>query len=234
MTTMRTPFDWFRTTSMILAVSLGLAGCAGQVAYDSSLSPAQNQLRQSNARFNQTVGEGAAVGAVLGGLTGLAVGGRNRVGAAAIGAAAGGAVGAGAGYLVARNNLSRGSTEAQFNDAIAQAQGEASKFQSSADASRQIADQAYADAQRLNGQLRSGQISQAQYRAGLSKYQADNSAMQTQINEARKASAAMRQDAGLASGANRGGFQSAAASVDRSAREMEQSQVRLSQMLAGA
>ena len=223
-----------RAASLVLAAGLGLSACASQVAYDSNLSPAQNQLRQSNARFNQTVGEGAVAGAVIGGLAGLAFGGRNRAGAAALGAAAGGALGAGTGYLVARNNLSRSSTEAQFNDAIAQAQGEASKFESTAQASRQVADQAYAEAQRLNGQLRSGQITQAQYRAGLSKYQADSNSIQMQITEARKASSAMRQDAGLASGANRGGFSNAAVSVERSTRELEQQQVRISQVLAGA
>ena len=223
-----------RAASMLLAASMGLSACAGQVAYDSNLSPAQNQLRQSNARFNQTVGEGAVTGAVIGGLAGLALGGRNRAGAAAMGAAAGGALGAGAGYLVARNNLSRSSTEAQFNDAIAQAQDEASKFQSSAQASRQVADQAYAEAQRLRGQVRSGQITQAQYRAGVAKYQVDRDAIQTQISEARKASSAMRQDAGLASGSNRGGFSNAAVSVDRSTREMERDEARMSQVLAGS
>lgn len=223
-----------RAASLLLAASMGLSACAGQAAYDSNLSPAQNQLRQSNARFNQTVGEGAVTGAVIGGLAGLALGGRNRAGAAAMGAAAGGALGAGAGYLVARNNLSRSSTEAQFNDAIAQAQDEASRFQSSAQASRTVADQAYADAQRLNGQLRAGQITQAQYRAGVSKYQADNDAIQQQITEARKISSAMRQDAGVARGSGRGSLASAANSVDRSTREMEQQQARLSQVLAGS
>ena len=223
-----------RATSLVIAASLSLSACAGQVAYDANLSPAQNQLRQSNARFNQTVGEGAATGAIVGGLAGLAFGGRNRVGAAALGATAGGVLGAGAGYLVASNNLSRSSTEAQFNNAIQQAQAEASQFQSSAQASRQIADQAYAEAQRLNGQLRAGQITQAQYRVGLSKYRGDSDALQTQIAEARKTSAAMRQDATIASGQNRSGFASNAASVERSTREMEQQQTRISQAIAGA
>lgn len=94
----------------------------------------KNQLRQSNARFNQTVGTGA--GALLGAVAGLALGGPNRNQAALIGAAAGGALGAGAGYAVARNNLSRASSEAQFNDAIQKAVADANAFRASAQASQ--------------------------------------------------------------------------------------------------
>ncbi len=108
-----------RRLSVVFLTSAGLllAGCASG-GYDPNLSPAQNQLRQSNARFNQIIGEGAGAGALLGGIAGLALGGRNRGQAALIGAAAGGALGAGAGYAVASNNLSRSSSEAQFNAAI--------------------------------------------------------------------------------------------------------------------
>lgn len=124
-----------RATAFVLACGMLLVGCAANSGYDPSLSPAQNQLRQSNQRFTQTVGEGAVAGAVLGGIAGLALGGRNRAQSAAIGAAAGGALGAGAGYVVARNNLNRSSTEAQFNDAIQQASADSDAYQKSAAAS---------------------------------------------------------------------------------------------------
>ena len=222
-----------RSIAFMAASAVLLAGCAGGGGYDPTLSPAENQLRQSNARFNQTVGEGAGAGALLGGIAGLALGGRNRGQAALIGAAAGGALGAGAGYAVARNNLSRASSEAQFNDAIQQANAEANSFRSSAQASQQIADEATADVRRLNGQLRAGQITQAQYRTGLSKYQADNDAMTKQISEAHKAAAVMRQNAQVASGANSGQFTRSAAEVEASGRRIEQNQVQLSRLIAG-
>lgn len=225
-----------RLRSFAVAASAGilLAGCAAGGGYDPSLSPAQNQLRQSNARFNETVATGAGTGALLGGIAGLALGGRNRGQAALIGAAAGGALGAGAGYAVANNNLSRASSEAQFRDAIQQANAEASRFQSAAQASQQIADDATADARRLDGQLRAGQITQAQYRSGLSKYQADNDAMTKQISEARKAAVVMRQSAQVASGANSGQFSRPAAETEAASNRMEQTQARLSRMMAGS
>ena len=222
-----------RAMAAVCAAGIVLSGCASQVAYDNTLSPAQNQLRQSNARFNQTVGEGAVAGAVVGGLAGLAFGGRDRAGAAALGAGAGAALGAGAGYLVARNNLNRSSTEAQYADAIQQAAGDAEAYRSSASASRQIADQATADAARLGSQYRSRQITQAQYQAGLAKYQADNDIISKQANDARQTAALLRQDARSASPANRSQLASSAADMEASQRELEQNRLRLSRALAG-
>lgn len=221
-----------RAVTLLTAAGLLLVGCAGG-GYDPSLSLAQNQLRQSNARFNQTIGEGAGAGALLGAVAGLALGGRNRGQAALIGAAAGGALGAGTGYAVARNNLSRASTEAQFNDAIQQASADADAFRSSAQLSQQVADEATADARKLGNQLRAGQITQAQYRAGLSKYQADKDILTKRISEAHKTAATMRQNAQVASGANSGQLTRSAAEVEGTSRQIEQNQVRISRMLAG-
>lgn len=224
-----------RLLSVVYVTSAGLllAGCAGG-GYDPGLSPAQNQLRQSNARFNQTIGEGAGAGALLGGIAGLALGGRNRGQAALIGAAAGGALGAGAGYAVASNNLNRSSSEAQFTSAIQKASADADAFRSSAQASQQIADQATADASQLNKQLRAGQITQAQYRAGLAKYQADNDIITTQISEALKSAAMMRRNARVASGSNSGQFAGSASDVEASRIRLQQSQAKMSRLLAGA
>jgi hypothetical protein len=232
--------SWFallrlRAVALVAASGILLSGCAsGAGSYDAGLSPAQNQLRQSNARFNQTVGEGAAAGALLGGIAGLALGGRNRGQAALIGVAAGGALGAGAGYAVARNNLNRSSTEAQFNDAIQQASADADAFRLSAQSSRQVADEAVLEASRLNKRLRAGQITEAQYRAGLARYQADRDFMDKQISEAQKSVAMSRQNAQVASSTDRGQFTRAAADVDASRLQIQQDKARLSRLLEGA
>lgn len=231
--------SWFsllrlRAVAFAAVSGLLLSGCAGGAgAYDASLSPAQNQLRQSNARFNQTIGEGAGAGALLGGVAGLALGGRNRGQAALIGAAAGGALGAGAGYAVARNNLNRSSTEAQYSDAIQQAGAEAKVYRDAAASSAQIADDANADAARLRTQYRAHQISQAQYRAGLARYQTDNDALLNHIQKARQASATIRQESQVASGSNRTQLANSAADIERSTRQAEQNQLRLSKMMEG-
>ncbi len=223
-----------RAAAFAAAVGVLLSGCAGGAStYDAGLSPAQNQLRQSNARFNQTVGEGAVAGALLGGAAGLAFGGRNRAQATLIGATAGGALGAGAGYVVARNNLNRSSTEAQFNDAIQQAGAEAKVYRDAAASSAQIADDANADAAKLGTQYRAHQISQAQYRAGLAKFQIDNDALLNHIQKARQASATIRQESQVASGSNRTQLANSAADIERSTRQAEQNQLRLSHAMEG-
>ena len=229
--------SWFppprlRAVAFAVAASVLLDGCAA-VGSDPTLSPAQNQLRQSDARFNQTVGEGALAGALLGGVAGLALGGRNRGRAALIGATAGGALGSGAGYLAARNNLGRASTEAQYNDAIEQAAADADAYRSSASASRQIADQAYADASRLGEQYRARQINRDQYLSGLAKYRADNEIISKQAGAAQQAAAMMRQDSRGAPGPNGALLADTAADVEASRRQLEQSQARLSRILAG-
>jgi len=223
-----------RATAFVAVVGILLSGCAGAGgAYDPGLSPAQNQLRQSNARFNQTVGEGAGTGALLGGLAGLALGGRNRGQAMLIGAAAGGALGAGAGYAVARNNLGRSSTEAQFNDAIQQAGADSDAFRSAAEASRQVADQATADARRLNQQLRAGQITRAQYQRMLTKYQDDNVIITQQITEAERTAATMRQNASVASGDNREQLISSARTVEAARKQLERGQLQMLRAMEG-
>ena len=222
-----------RTVAFAVAASILLTGCASTVAYDANLSPAQNQLRQSSARFNQTVGQGAVIGALLGAGLGAALGGRNRGEVAALGAAAGGALGAGAGYLTARNNLGRASSETQFNNAIEQASADADAYRTSASASQQIADQAAEEARHLNGQYHNRQISRDQYLSGIAKYRADNDIISKQVGQAQQAAAAMRQDSQTASGANRTKLATTAADVEASGQQLEQSQSRLSRILAG-
>ncbi len=223
-----------RALVILVAGALALSGCAANTAYDPGLSPAENQLRQSNARFNTTVAQGAGTGAVLGGLAGLALGGRNRGQAALIGAGAGALLGGGAGYLVARNNLNRASTEAQFNDAIQQASADADAYRNSAVASSQIADQAYADADRLRGQYASRQITKEQYRAGLSKYQSDLEILNSQAADARKTAAALRQDSRVASAGDRVRMTGIASDEEASSQRLSQQASRISRALAGA
>ena len=222
----------FRATAFTVAMAVSLLGCATQ-GNDPNLSPAENQLRQSNQRFTQTVGEGAVAGAVLGGLAGLAFGGRNRGTAAAVGAAAGGALGAGAGYMVARNNLSRSSTEAQYSQAIAQASDDADAYRAAATSSQQIAVQAEADTRRMRGQLASNQITQQQYQAKLANYRSDAQLMDKQAEEAKKQAAAMRTDSQSASGEDRTRLLNLANSIDTSGQQQAQTASRLSRMMAG-
>lgn len=89
---------------LLLCVALILPGCAntgGEGDDPSDVCRAERvALRNTGENFTKDIVEGAAIGAVAGGLLGLAAGGNLR--SAAIGAAAGGVAGAIGGYWRAR------------------------------------------------------------------------------------------------------------------------------------
>ncbi len=220
-----------RACALLLAACLTLTGCAaGAVADDPSLSPEENQLRKANARFTQTVGEGAAVGAIAGGLAGALLGGRNRVAMAALGATAGGALGAGAGFLVARNNAARTHSEADYNTAIDQAQQDAAAYRTSADAARGIASNCVAQINALDRQYRARQITAAQFRASVAHYQKDNELLQAQVTGAQDTANSLRTMG--ATGNTAGSANSTAADIDGSRQSLASSAAAISQALS--
>jgi hypothetical protein len=219
-----------RGPALLVTSCLIVTACATG-GNDPSLSPEENQLRAANARFNQTVGEGAAVGAVGGALAGALLGGHNRLAGAAIGAAAGGALGAGAGYVVARNNATRSHSEADYQKAIGEAQQEANDFRTSAQSARIIADRAVRELAVLDAQYRSKQITGAQYRAQVSKYQQDNRLIQDQAKEADSEVTSLRSFAN-GSGQNRGVVLQSAADIDNSRSSLQSYAAAISRALS--
>jgi hypothetical protein len=174
---------------------LMLTSCAEQFASNEPLTPAQQQLRESNRRFTQTVGEGAILGAVVGGVLGLALGGRNAAQSAALGAGAGALVGGAAGYAVAHNNFEHARTEENLTKSIAEANQDAVAYQHSASASSQIAADARAKVALLNAQYRQKTITASQYRQSLASYHDSADIMQKQLAQMDKESASLRADA---------------------------------------
>lgn len=96
---LRLPFTLFICLALLLP---GCAGMGGGEADDPNdvCRPERVALRSTGQFFAQDIIEGAAVGAVAGGLIGLVAGGNAR--SAALGALAGGALGAVGGYWRAR------------------------------------------------------------------------------------------------------------------------------------
>jgi hypothetical protein len=137
-----------RASAIALSFVLLTPACSNVPAPDPTLSPAENELRREDARFNNTTTEGAVFGAALGAATGLAVGlltNQKPAGVLALtagGAVAGGALGTGAGYMVARNNYQAQQSEANLQKAIAAAQQDLVAYQHSARASFEIAQEA--------------------------------------------------------------------------------------------
>ncbi len=161
---------------LALVAAIGLSACqttSRGAAGDASLTPAQRQLRSETARFNQTVGEGALIGAVAGGLLGALAGGDNPLAGAAIGAAAGAAVGAGAGYFVASQNESYATEEARLEAEIAAAQNEVASYQRIVSAAQAVVDGHKQRIAQLNAQYRQGQVSASQYRAQAATMETD-------------------------------------------------------------
>lgn len=177
-----------RGLALALIVSLGVAGCATggrNSADDPNLTPQQRQLRTEAARFNQTVGEGALVGALGGAALGALLGGDDPLAGAAIGAAAGAAVGAGAGYLVAAQQEQYASAEARLNAQIEAAQRDAARYRTIVDTTRAVVNSHKQNIAQLNSQYRAGQITAAQYQNQVSSISGDLASIQSLIDENR-------------------------------------------------
>ncbi|UPY38946.1 hypothetical protein [Sediminicoccus sp. KRV36] len=161
-----------RAAMLAMMAGLSLVGCASN-AYDPSLSPQQNAMRQQAGRWNATVATGALVGAAGGAALGAAVGGRNRGTAALIGAGAGALGGLLAGALVANRNLAFENQEMPLQDRIADAQARALELQRSAQAANELAADNIRRLDFLENQVRRGQISASALSAQARSMQAD-------------------------------------------------------------
>lgn len=182
----------WRVVACVSALSLMLTSCAGQMPGDEPLTPAQQQLKQENQRFTQTVGEGALLGALAGAALGAALGGGRG---AAIGAGAGLLAGTAAGYGVASRNLAQAHSEENLRNAIGAANDDALAYQRSAAASQQIAADARAKTALLAQQVRQKTITIAQYQQSLKSYRESADIMRTQLGQMDKETTSLRADA---------------------------------------
>ena len=171
-----------KPVAIALVLLMGLSACQGTRTgsrnYGYYPTPQEQLLAQRQSRYNQTVGEGAlagaALGALIGGLTGDWEG-------AAIGAASGALVGGVAGYFVAEENASYANREAALDGQIRQARAQVSEYQQDLVLTRQLVANRRQRIAEVNAALRSGQISQAQYRAEISQVQGSISTIQQNI-----------------------------------------------------
>jgi hypothetical protein len=206
--------------SAVIFLVAGLAGCAGTPAYDPSLTPAENELRQANARFDTTTGAGCAIGAgagaVLGAVGSLAAGARGGtvVAATAGGGAVGAAVGCGAGYLVARNNQARSDTQAVTDDQVQQAQQDVAAYRRAAAASSQVAQDARERVAMLDQQYQQQSLTATNYQKNLANYRNSASMMTGQILHMQQESDALRQDAASQAPGKAAAMNNAAAQID--------------------
>jgi uncharacterized protein YcfJ len=227
-----------RGIAAAMACVLTLAACSGQMG-GPPLTPAQMQLKQANDRFNQTVAEGAVVGAVALGLAGAALGamaggGRGALIGAAAGAAVGGAVGAAVGYDTARKNYAQARTEGNLRQLIAEANQDAAAYHRSAIASRDIANEARAKIAALDAQYRAKTLSASDYQRNLSSYKDSEKIMSQQLTQIDAKVNAMRVDAQSLPSDSRKAMLDDARQMDDARRALKQSHESLAATLAMA
>jgi hypothetical protein len=225
-----------RGIAALMACTMMLMGCAGQMG-GPPLTPAQQQLKSANDRFNRTVGEGAVIGAIALGLVGAGVGAMagGKQGALiglAAGAALGGAVGAALGYNVARKNYAQARTEDNFKKLIAEANQDADAYHRSAMASRDIAKEARIKIAALDAQYRARTISAEQYRQSALTYKSSSDIMQAQLTSSADKIKEMRSDATNQSGDDRGQLLNDARQVELARRALKESSDSLAATLA--
>jgi hypothetical protein len=152
----------WRATAASLAVALLVAGCATP-AHDPSLTPAQNELRASNARWNSTVATGAAAGAGVGaaGCAAARMSVTEMLACAAVGAA----VGALAGAAVANRNHTFANREASAQSRIESATATANALEAQSRAAQQVVADNRRQLAELDRQFRNRQITAADYNA---------------------------------------------------------------------
>lgn len=213
-----------RPAALAIAAMLALSACASTRGADGQpLTPAQRELREQNDRFNETIATGAVVGALVLGILGAVVAGRdNRAAGAAVGAATGAAVGAAAGHYLAKRNQRYASREQAAMARTEAAQREASDLAATARASEQVAAENRAKLARLEAQVRAGQATAAQLQAQRRTAQQDLDLMDSAIDHSRKVESAMRAD----------GVPDQAANVAQSRQRMEESARQLREALA--
>jgi hypothetical protein len=223
----------FLVVMTMTPTTLFLSSCAAPSSNSSDLSPAEQQLRAQDANYNKTILQGAGVGALAGALIGGLLMSNHAEGAA-LGAAAGAALGGGAGYAVAQNNSNQAASEASYNNQITAAQASAQHFSEQARLAQTVADQATAEASKLETQYASQQISEAEYREKLDKYRQDNDLLSTTIQAAQKQESDLRAAAAQSSGDESRQLTASADSIDQSQSTILQEQQQISQTLESA
>ncbi|MGE0746547.1 MAG: hypothetical protein AB7K86_14925 [Rhodospirillales bacterium] len=207
-----------RPIAAALAFALVLGGCSTMGADTANMTPAQRELHQRTARFNETVATGAGVGCAVGAGIGWLIS-RDAVGAGA-GCAAGGAAGFGAGYYIASRNERYDNREQAANARIASARKESADLARTAELAGQVTRENRARLAQLDSQYRAGQINAAAYRREAEAARSDLKTIQTASQKAGEVSRAMQGDAQQTRDTQ---LRQEAARVDAAQRQLQQS-----------
>jgi hypothetical protein len=185
-----------RILAATTALPLLLSACAATHTNDPTLTPAQNQLRQANAGWNQTVAAGAALGAASGAAIG-AMSSNNRGQGALIGAVAGLIIGGLAATEVANRNFGFANREIGAQARVENANTVAADLERRAQLADQVVAQNRTKLADLDRRYRAGQITAAQYNQQVAPIREDVDQLKKSAQQGREARDAINQERDL-------------------------------------
>jgi uncharacterized protein YcfJ len=188
--------------AIALMVVAALSGCAATptgpdgYAYDGYRTPDEERLYQQAEAYEQTVGEGCAVGTALGALVGaLACSGRDRAACAAVGALAGAGLGCGAGVWMAKTQRRHTLTEQELDAMIEDLREENANVAGLVHSATRViaADKARID--RIDRDLAAGMITMDQARREMARVDGNRAYLEKTLGNLRRQQASWEQAA---------------------------------------
>jgi len=192
-------------TAMVVASSLALAACqttstgtrdAGMAAtggqVTQNLTPAEAQLRDEAAKFNETVAGGVVTGLIIGGLLGALAGsasGNNRnsvLTGALIGAAAGGILGGVDGYMTAKAQENANNKVRMLNAMADDVRKDNQTLQRQVDTANQVLADSKAQLEQIKQDVASKKMTVDQANAERVKIEENRALLQTLVNNGNK------------------------------------------------
>lgn len=191
--------SWLAAAPLLVAV-LGSSGCTqngnmmagGSSCNDPAASTAEKQLCRDNAKFNNTVLGGVAVGAGAGFAAGfgacMAAGGKltQCLEWGAVGAGAGAVVGGVSGYEIAKQEEASKQKIRVIDAETKDVQAENAELQNDVQAAQSAVGERSAQLEQLNDRLKSGQITLAQAQAERTQAMQDKANLDHLISAAEK------------------------------------------------
>jgi hypothetical protein len=167
------------TISALIASLLAACATTGfdQSIPESELTPNQIALRKREEALNTTVWEGAALGALIGGLTGVLASKDNRAIGGVAGAAGGGALGALAGNYVAGRQREAGDRLEALELMVADVRKKNEEASAALDIMKKVVAENRLKLEAMNAQYKQGAISEVAYRRQLAIAQEDRQKM---------------------------------------------------------
>jgi len=177
-----------RIAAIVALCGLGLVGCASP---DASSSAGGETAACGNE--TSTTLQGAGLGAILGGITGL-IAGRSGT-STAIGAGAGGLVGGIAGHFIASGSCHQSMSEAELDHDIAEANHETARYEADTRYYDNRAAYAQAEAAHLQAEYNAGSISANNFAARMQSLRNTQKYLQQQIADLQNERVALNQEA---------------------------------------